>query len=224
MKFGSILKVVLVILFVTFSSISCDLISTTRFPDIEITKGDSTMKAGERLFLGAALNLEGCQAPPTISWTSSDPDIIMIDGNGVIIALKEGKSMITATREDTFVSDTVQVTVAGISEVEFTGISPKDGYYQFYFEFRNDELVLSDNLYAKVEIRDGEDQIITTLIVVSSDTIWLVRLSPEDSYYLGFIKIPNTVFLNTDIHDCSFDASIYIDDVMSQNIKFDVNP
>ena len=61
------------------------------------------MTVGEKLKLEPAFHGAGGAPVPTeeqgVTWTSSDPDVVMVDVNGTIKALKEGTAAITVTTD-----------------------------------------------------------------------------------------------------------------------------
>ena len=61
------------------------------------------MAVGETLTLEPAFHgVNGAQVPAEeqgVTWTSSDPDVVMVDVNGTIKALKEGTATITVTTD-----------------------------------------------------------------------------------------------------------------------------
>jgi hypothetical protein len=72
--------------------------------------GDSTMAIGSVNVLEAIVLPENSD-DKTLLWSSTDPTVVSVDGNGRITGLKEGTSFITAKAKLGGVSSTRQVTV-----------------------------------------------------------------------------------------------------------------
>lgn len=78
---------------------------------------------GSFIYVGESLQLNSYTYPhisnETISWTSDNPDIAQVDDNGKVTALKAGRAVITATKQDGVSAEAV-VTVQNISAQTLT--------------------------------------------------------------------------------------------------------
>ena len=70
---------------------------------VSLNQDSASMTVGETLKLEPAFHgADGAQVPPEeqgVTWTSSDPEVVMVDVNGNIKALKEGTATITVTTD-----------------------------------------------------------------------------------------------------------------------------
>lgn len=70
---------------------------------VSLNQDSASMAVGETLTLEPAFHgVNGAQVPAEeqgVTWTSSDPDVVMVDVNGTIKALKEGTATITVTTD-----------------------------------------------------------------------------------------------------------------------------
>lgn len=70
---------------------------------VSLNQDSASMTVGEKLKLEPAFHGAGGAPVPTeeqgVTWTSSDPDVVMVDVNGNITALKEGTATITVTTD-----------------------------------------------------------------------------------------------------------------------------
>lgn len=64
---------------------------------IKLSKPKKTMKVGTTQNLGAKVKLTPAKAITTLHWTSSNPAVATVDANGVVTAIKKGKTVITVT-------------------------------------------------------------------------------------------------------------------------------
>ena len=64
---------------------------------VSISKPSKTMKVGATQNLGAKVKLTPAKAITTLSWKSSNPAVATVDSNGVVTAIKKGKTVITVT-------------------------------------------------------------------------------------------------------------------------------
>lgn len=64
---------------------------------VSISKPSKTMKVGATQNLGAKVKLTPAKAITTLSWESSNPAVATVDANGVVTAIKKGKTVITVT-------------------------------------------------------------------------------------------------------------------------------
>ncbi|GET45981.1 hypothetical protein RCZ01_12830 [Capnocytophaga felis] len=83
-----------------------------------------TILAITQLGVGANHNLQATIEPhdatnTTLNWESSNPDVVSVDGQGKVTALKEGRATITAQATDgSFVSQSIEIKVVlGINKV-----------------------------------------------------------------------------------------------------------
>ena len=64
---------------------------------VSISKPSKTMKVGATQNLGAKVKLTPAKAITTLSWKSSNPAVATVDSNGVVTAIKKGRTVITVT-------------------------------------------------------------------------------------------------------------------------------
>lgn len=85
---------------------------------IEIEQGDLILAEGQKEQLSHTSTLP-------VAWTSSNEEVVTVDSNGKITAIKEGNSTITVTINGTTVSASINITVKG-KEVKVTGFEIKE--------------------------------------------------------------------------------------------------
>ncbi|MBE6115218.1 MAG: hypothetical protein E7187_00140 [Erysipelotrichaceae bacterium] len=64
---------------------------------VKLDKNLAEMNVGETGSLSAVINPADTTEEKTVTWSSSDPDVVYVDGQGNISALKAGEAVITAT-------------------------------------------------------------------------------------------------------------------------------
>ena len=62
---------------------------------VKLNKVSKTMKVGSTQDLGAKVVLTPAKAQTTLRWISSNPAVATIDANGIVTAIKKGKTVIT---------------------------------------------------------------------------------------------------------------------------------
>ncbi|OUZ08592.1 hypothetical protein BHE97_13030 [Aeromicrobium sp. PE09-221] len=90
---------------------------------IEIDQTDVQLFAGQTQQLTASLLPENAVATE-IDWVSDHPDVVMVDGGGMLTGVAEGEALVTATARGTDFAATTTVTVANVSEETGVVISP----------------------------------------------------------------------------------------------------
>lgn len=96
---------------------------------VSLNQDSASMAVGETLKLEPAFHgVNGAQVPDEeqgVTWTSSDPDVVMVDVNGTIKALKEGTATITVTTDVGQKTAVCEVTVRHThTPVETAGKAP----------------------------------------------------------------------------------------------------
>lgn len=126
--------------FDTYVTVNNDKISFVYFDNLNVTRsekviisGASSVEAGKTLTLTAVNNMH---ADDTFNWTSSNVEVATVD-NGVVTAIKEGETTITATSVTSpTLSDTFVVTVTA-KQAEPTGNKVE-------FDFSDKTLITTD--------------------------------------------------------------------------------
>ena len=90
---------------------------------ITLDKNNVTLKVGDKAKLNAIITPENA-LDKTIKWESSNPNIVSVDADGNITALKEGAATITVTTNDGGFTVKVEITVAKKEEVNKTDKEP----------------------------------------------------------------------------------------------------
>jgi uncharacterized protein YjdB len=103
---------------------SCSV--TVKSAKVSVT-GVALDQVSLELVEGSAATLKATVAPsnatdPSVSWSSSDKSIAMVDSNGGIVALKAGRAIITATTKDGNFTANCAVTVKAAT-VSVTGVT-----------------------------------------------------------------------------------------------------
>lgn len=101
-------------------SASCSVRVTNPLTGITIVSEDGrdTLNKGQTLQLSVQYEPADAEGDKTAAWTSSDPSVAEIDGNGLVTALKDGTTTITATvgsLTDTFAITVQEVPLVSIS-------------------------------------------------------------------------------------------------------------
>lgn len=78
--------------------------------EVSLNKEKDTLEIGNTTNLNASITPSDATNQKII-WTSSNPDVATVNDYGVIKALKEGTTIITATSEDGNISDSCEITV-----------------------------------------------------------------------------------------------------------------
>lgn len=99
---------------------SCEVTVNVPLEGIEITGTASTIKAGTTTQLSIRYIPEEATGTGTVEWSSEHEDIATVDQNGLVTAIKDGTTTITAKIGE--ISDTYEIRV---QEVKMTGISIK---------------------------------------------------------------------------------------------------
>ena len=84
---------------------------------IELDKNNLALKVGDNAKLNATITPEDA-LDKTITWESSNPDVVTVDAEGNIKALKEGTSIITVTTKDGGFTAKVEITVTKQEEIK----------------------------------------------------------------------------------------------------------
>lgn len=82
-----------------------------RVAGVTLDKNSLTLNVGDTVKLNATVTPEDA-LDKTISWASSNPDVVSVDADGNIKALKEGTATITVTTKDGEFTAKVEITVA----------------------------------------------------------------------------------------------------------------
>jgi hypothetical protein len=78
--------------------------------EVSITEEDQSMKVDETLQLTTVLTPEDA-TNKAITWESDNPDVAIVDENGLVTALSAGVANITVTTDDGAFIDTIKITV-----------------------------------------------------------------------------------------------------------------
>lgn len=87
---------------------------------VTLDKTEITLKKGDSATLTAMVNPADA-TDKAVSWTSSDPDVVSVDGNGGLKALRQGKATVTATCAGKSASCQVTVRDSASGDHEGTG-------------------------------------------------------------------------------------------------------
>ncbi|MBB5219393.1 hypothetical protein DYE49_09805 [Treponema rectale] len=97
-----------------FSVISCEVNSDSEPAPVKVESvtlsGTDSLKEGESKTFTVTVLPENA-ADKTVTWTSSDSEILKVDAGGLVTAIKEGKAVITVTSSDGNKKDSIEVTV-----------------------------------------------------------------------------------------------------------------
>ena len=104
--------VTLLTVFLAFSFTGCvppvpEIIEVT---GVEIADDDQSMKVDETLQLTTVVTPEDA-TNKAITWQSDNPDVAIVDENGLVTALKKGVANITVITEDGAFANTIKITV-----------------------------------------------------------------------------------------------------------------
>ena len=91
-------------------SVSCNVSVNVPVEGISLDRSNVTLKLGESLQLSATITPDDA-ANKKLSWSSSDPSVVFVDGQGNIRGLKGGNALITVITEDGNYSASCEVTV-----------------------------------------------------------------------------------------------------------------
>lgn len=80
-------------------SASCSVTVSQWVQEITLDKESVTLEAGESATLTATVGPDDA-ADKTLSWSSSDPSVATVDGNGLVSAVSKGKTTITVSAND----------------------------------------------------------------------------------------------------------------------------
>lgn len=120
-----------------------------------------------------------------VTWQSSSPDVVSVDNNGNISALKIGSSTITVTTEDGNCTSSCKVTVSditGFMKLTFSGsVAIINGY-------------VTGNVYCFIKNTSSKDITLTKLEVKDSSSSRVV-LSTTDPSKLGVLSSGNEINL-----------------------------
>src|SRR5690349_9094278 len=85
---------------------------------VALTRKADTVSVDESVQLSAIIPSAPGSMAPSVSWSSSDPNVAIVTQNGVLFALKSGRTIVTATSHGQ--SDATTVTVRpSVREVSF---------------------------------------------------------------------------------------------------------
>ncbi|WP_406542649.1 Ig-like domain-containing protein [Clostridium ljungdahlii] len=145
-----------------------------RVTGISLDKTSANMAEGDTLQLTAVI-LPKDAANTKVDWSSSDPKVAAVDGNGKVTAIKAGTAVITAVSEDNR-SVEVQciVTVANIPKpIQITNLT-KDSSFKLGEDAK---------ISAKAENNSGKDQ----------DELLIVALYDESGKFINYICSKQTI-------------------------------
>ncbi|WP_406542989.1 Ig domain-containing protein [Clostridium ljungdahlii] len=145
-----------------------------RVTGISLDKTSANMAEGDTLQLTAVI-LPKDAANTKVDWSSSDPKVAAVDGNGKVTAIKAGTAVITAVSEDNR-SVEVQciVTVANIPKpIQITNLT-KDSSFKLGEDAK---------ISAKAENNSGKDQ----------DESLIVALYDESGKFINYICSKQTI-------------------------------
>lgn len=91
---------------------------------VDLSKTWASMSTGESLALTASVTPS--TTPPRLAWSSSSPSVASVDGNGKVVGLKPGTTIITVSCGNVSARCTVQVDKAPLP---FTDVAPGKWYY-----------------------------------------------------------------------------------------------
>lgn len=80
-------------------ALTAEEIASVPVSNVEVTADSSVLYEGKTLQLSAAIAPDNA-ADKTVEWTTSDPDVAAVDGNGLVTAKTAGDVTITATAQD----------------------------------------------------------------------------------------------------------------------------
>lgn len=95
-------------------SLSNNLPTIIEVKSVNLLPLDRELKVGESIKLNAEILPENA-TDKTISWTSSDQNILKVDNNGNIVALNKGNAKVTVTSKNG-INDSIDVTVISVPE------------------------------------------------------------------------------------------------------------
>lgn len=102
-------------------SASCEVTVTVPLQGIEISGTTDTLKKGQTTQLTVIYNPEDASEKPTVTWSSSDATVATVNASGVVTALKDGTTTITAIAGGK--TDTYEIHV---QEIKLTAIDIAD--------------------------------------------------------------------------------------------------
>lgn len=100
-------------------------VETGRVAGIELEQKNLTLKIDDEVKLNAIIKPEDA-LDKTVTWSSSDTNIVSVDSNGNIKALKEGTATITVTTKDGEFTAKVEITVNNKENEDIKGSDKED--------------------------------------------------------------------------------------------------
>lgn len=164
---------------------------------IALTGGNEELKVGETVQYNASV-VPTTASNQAIVWTSSDEDVAIVNSSGLVVALGEGSTTITATTEDGGFTASAEVEVVVI----LSGTSDSSNL-QLYPNPFDTELLLevSENAFYEFSVLDLEGMVVRQGVIAPgvsnfqvdtaglSKGIYLVRLQgDQDQQVLKVIK------------------------------------
>lgn len=203
-------------------------INVVEKPTITISPANATLEVGKTQKLTVSYEPDLSPAP-TVTWTSSDPTVATVK-DGVVTAVSEGKTTITASIDQNIVSNEVVITVSGgayidaenldiqegsskILDVTLVG-APKDAAVKWTFTSTDKEISVSYNeAYGVVTVTgnfSGEASINVTATYTVGETPTVVT----KTVYVGvYAKHTIKVTVDEDVSSFTFAETSVFDSI-----------
>lgn len=126
---------------------SCTVVVVIPIESVSIIDSVKELKKNQQATLHASVLPENTAAGLTLKWESSDNDIIFVDSNGNITALKAGTATITVTTSNN-IQDSIKITVTNKEwKTGWQTINGQTYYYDENGEMQTGWLTYNDQLY-----------------------------------------------------------------------------
>ena len=126
---------------------SCTVVVVIPIESVSIIDSVKELKKNQQATLHASVLPENTTADLTLKWESSDNDIIFVDSNGNITALKAGTATITVTTSNN-IQDSIKITVTNKEwKTGWQTINGQTYYYNENGEMQTGWLTYNDQLY-----------------------------------------------------------------------------
>ncbi len=191
---------------------------------IELNIDNTTMQKGENKKLEVTIFPQEASSQKII-YSSSNPEIVAVDTQGNLQAIKSGKATITVKAEGSDVKSEIEITV--YSKVESINLNYNEIYIQVNDSFKIDAIIMPEDATNKKVIYKVENNNIASIdsegnILALNIGKTEIKAISEENDSLSATCILNVV-RKLEEHEISFDSSVNVNNFQITGIDYNKN-